>query len=155
MTWSPKRELVKRSAEIASNKHPDGYNKSQLIEASKEVFGGYGENVANPLARTKPITTMDDVNDMGNAMAFIDGHYPAGMSGCFVVGINGGCGYSCPVFRDKECEELGEFTVEDYRASDDYDEDVAWYYWDCIDDENPSVNCESDFDSDISKRENG
>lgn len=131
--FSPKAELVKRAAGIAAIKHPAGYNKNQLTEASKEVFGGYGESITKP-ATIKPLKTMEDVDNMGNAMAFIDGHYPAGMSGCFVVGINGGCGYSCPVFNNKECDELGDFTVEEYRASDDYDEDVAWYYWDCIND---------------------
>lgn len=34
-----------------------------------------------------------------------DGHYPAGMSDCFVVGLNGSCGLDCPVFRRGDCTE--------------------------------------------------
>ena len=51
---------------------------------------------------------MEDVNNMGNAMANIDGHYPVGMSGCYVVGLNGGCGLECPVYLEGDCEEPGD-----------------------------------------------
>ena len=123
MTFSPRIELATRAAEIAKEKHGGSFNKKQLIEASKEVFGGYGSDPR------KPIKTMEDVSHAGNAMAFIDGHYPAGMSGCYVVGLNGGCGYECPVFKDGECDELGDFTLEDFKLSDEYDERVAECYW--------------------------
>lgn len=100
--WNPTQELVKKANEIAKEKHPEGYNKLQLIECSKEVYGGYGAAQINPLASRK-MTTMEDVGNMGNAMAFIDGGYPVGMSGCYVVGINGGCGIECPVYLNAEC----------------------------------------------------
>ncbi|NOY72413.1 MAG: hypothetical protein GXP14_08550 [Gammaproteobacteria bacterium] len=105
--WSEKRELVKHAANLAKEKHPEGFNKQQLIDASKEVFGGYS---ANP---SKPIKTMEDVNNMGNHMAQVDGHYPVGMSGCYVVGLNGGCGIDCPVFKEGECGEPQEFEARD------------------------------------------
>ncbi|RLI36279.1 hypothetical protein DRO66_05920 [Candidatus Bathyarchaeota archaeon] len=116
MSWNPKVELVKKAAEIAKDKHPSGFNKAQLIESSKEVYGGFG---ANPLKR---IQTMEDVNNMGNYMAKIDGGYPVGMSGCYVVGLNGGCGLECPVFLEGECEEVGDL-VGDLKERDDIDED--------------------------------
>ena len=99
MTWNPEVELTKKAADLAKEKHPEGFSKAQLIDASKEVYGGFG---ANPV---KKIETLEDVRHAGNAMAQIDGHYPVGMSGCWVVGINGGCGYECPVFLDGGCDE--------------------------------------------------
>ena len=122
MTWNSKRELVKAAGNIASKDHPEGYNKSQLIEASKKVNGGFS---TNPL---KKIKTMKDVSDMGNHMSNIDGHYPVGMSGCFVVGINGGCGFSCPVFREGNCEEVGQFSLIDFEISDDFCGEVKDQY---------------------------
>ena len=103
MSWSKKQALVKESVKIAEKKHPKGYNKKQLIGASKEVFGGWGKQVAMPSTHRR-VKTMDDVNHLGNAMSSIDGHYPAGMSSCFVVGINGDCGIECPVFLEGSCE---------------------------------------------------
>jgi hypothetical protein len=105
--WNPKHELVKKAVEIAAKKHPEGYTKDQLIESSKEVYGGFGETQVNPLM-TKKIRTMEDVNNMGTAMAQIDGHYPVGMSGCYVVGINGDCGLGCPVYLEGDCDNDAE-----------------------------------------------
>ncbi|MGI9541941.1 MAG: hypothetical protein ACR2MX_01705 [Cyclobacteriaceae bacterium] len=104
--WNPERELVKKAAVIASDKHPNGYNKQQLIDASDEVYGGFSTNPG------KKIKTMEDVNNMGNHMSEIDGHYPRGMSGCYIVGINGGCGLDCPVYLNGDCEEPQEFGLE-------------------------------------------
>ncbi len=105
--WSPETELAKKAHVVAKKKHPKGYNKKQLIECSKEVYGGFAVTQTNPLM-ARPIKTMEDVNNMGNAMANIDGGYPVGMSGCYVVGLNGGCGLECPVYLEGECEELGD-----------------------------------------------
>lgn len=123
MPWNPKRELVQHSAELAKEKHPDGFNKAQLIQASKEVFGGFA---ANPF---KPIETLEDVAHKGNVMAKIDGGYPVGMSGCYVVGLNGGCGVTCPVFRAGDCELPDEFTREDviYELAEEADEVFKLY----------------------------
>lgn len=108
--FSSKRELVKRALEIAKTEHPGGFNKQKLIDASKKVYGGFGETQVAGSFTTKPIKTMEDVNNMGNAMAQIDGHYPVGMSGCYVVGLNGGCGLDCPVYLDAECGNPGEMS---------------------------------------------
>lgn len=107
MMWNPKAQLVQKAIEIADIKHPSGYNKAQLIACSKEVYGGFGETQTNTLI-SKPIRTMEDVSNMGNAMAQIDGHYPVGMSGCYVVGLNGGCGIECPVYLEGDCGEPQE-----------------------------------------------
>lgn len=112
MTWNPKTELVKKALKIARQEHENGFTKAQLIEASEKVYGGFG---ANP---SKAIKTMEDVSNAGNAMANIDGHYPVGMSGCFVVGINGGCGYECPVFLSGDCDEFQEEMLKDLLSDD-------------------------------------
>ena len=88
--FNSKAELVKRAAEIANKEYPEGYNKGQLIDASKKVYDGFGVTQVPGSLATKSIKTMEDVSNMGNAMAQIDGHYPTGMSGCYVVGLNGG-----------------------------------------------------------------
>lgn len=43
----------------------------------------------------------------GNALAK-SGNYPVGTSGCFNVGISGGCGPECFVYLKGECDEPGE-----------------------------------------------
>ena len=107
--WNPKSELAKKAHEIAQKEYPKGYNKAQLIECGKRVFDGFGRTITNPLA-CKPIKTMEDAGNMGNAMALIDGHYPTGMSGCDIVGINGGCGLTCPVYREGQCKNTEAMT---------------------------------------------
>jgi hypothetical protein len=110
--WNPERELTVKAVSIAKEKHPTGFNKKQLIECSKEVYGGFGVTQVNPIV-TKKIKNMEDVNNMGNAMANIDGGYPVGMHGCYVVGINGGCGLDCPVYLEGECLSPEEFNAAD------------------------------------------
>lgn len=107
--FSSKLELVKRAADIAKEEHPDGFNKQQLIDCCKKVYGGFGATQVPSSFASKPIKTMEDVSNMGNAMAQIDGHYPLGMSGCYVVGLNGGCGLDCPVYLEGDCGEPQEF----------------------------------------------
>lgn len=115
--WNPKQELAKKAVAIAKEKHPEGFNKSQLIESSKEVYGGFGREHSElrilASEGRKSIKTMEDVSNAGNAMAFIDGGYPAGMPGCMIVGISGDCGPSCPVLREGDCNEPQEFNKED------------------------------------------
>ncbi len=111
--WNPKTELAKKAVEIAKEKHPDGFNKGQLIDASKDVYGGFGITQVPTYLGEKKIVTMEDVNNMGNAMANIDGHYPVGMSTCYIVGINGGCGLDCPAYLSGDCENEGEMWDDD------------------------------------------
>jgi hypothetical protein len=97
---------IGRLAEIAHSetraRHPHGYSKQQLINVSREVFGGFG---ADSLRAPK---TAQEVEQKRNAMAFVDGNYPLSMSDCFVVGISGGCGRECPVFKDRRCPDQVE-----------------------------------------------
>ena len=127
MTWNPKTELVKAAHKIAKKEHPNGYNKSQLIDASKKVNGGFSTN------KLKRVKTHEDINNLANHMSEINGHYPRGMSGCYVVGINGDCGFTCPVFLDGDCEETGDWCKDDILITDELDEeqkaDVIEYYF--------------------------
>lgn len=124
--WNSKAELIKKAKAIADKKHPCGYGKKQLIECSKEVYGGFGETQTKTPLITKRITTHEDINNMGNAMANIDGHYPVGMSGCFVVGINGQCGPGCPVYLDGDCEAPGEM-VDRLETETEHDTHIDLY----------------------------
>ncbi len=119
--WNPKTELVKHSVRLAEEKHPEGFNKKQLIDASKEVFGGFA------MDKLKKVKTLEDVSHKLNEMALIDGNYPLSMSGCEVVGINGGCGATCPVFHEGDCGEPQEFEREDVlrELTDELGEDEA------------------------------
>jgi|GEM_PF-3809955 len=115
--WKPKQKLAEKAHEIAEKKYPDGYNKKQLIECSKEVYGGFGATQAGQLPIYKTIKTMEDCCNLRNAMANIDGRYPLGMTGCEVVGINGDCGIACPVYLEGECESIEEM-VNDLTGDD-------------------------------------
>jgi hypothetical protein len=97
-----KGRLAEAAAGLAGKRHPEGYGKKQLIEASREVFGGFG---ADQLRVPKSDA---DIAHKRNAMALIEGVYPLGMSDCDVVGISGGCGRDCPVFRARRCEHQAE-----------------------------------------------
>lgn len=98
-------EVIKQARVIASDKHPEGFNKSQLIEASKEVT-----KAASPLFKIK---TYDDANTYATYLSDIDGGYPRGMSNCFVVGISGNCGVTCPDFYNGICETPEPQSIED------------------------------------------
>lgn len=104
--WSKKRAIVKHSAVLASKRSPDGYNKEQLISASKDVFGGYA---ANP---TKEVKTHKQAADYSNYLSEIDGGYPRGLDTCFAVGISGNCGVDCEQFMDGYCDEP-DFEIDD------------------------------------------
>lgn len=96
--------LAEEARKVAVEKRPEGYNKKQLIAASKEVFGGRGTDMFGPVY--EPVETLKDVENLRAAMVHVDGRYPASMTNCEVVGINGDCGLDCPVFREGRCEEL-------------------------------------------------
>jgi hypothetical protein len=106
MIFNSKQELVKESVKIAKEKYPKGFNKKQLIECSYDLNGGFSIN------QNKKINTLQDANHMRNHMVKIDGHYPASISDCFVIGINGDCGIDCPVFMSGKCGEPQEFDPE-------------------------------------------
>lgn len=117
--FSSKAEIAKRAVEIAKKKYPKGFNKKQLINCSKEVYGGFGvTQVSGFIGGPKSIKTMEDINNMGNAMAQIDGHYPVGMSGCYVVGLNGECGLDCPVYLNGDCEDTDEFAEYGFETNE-------------------------------------
>lgn len=100
-----KGRLAILAHEEAAAAHPDGYSKQQLVDASRRVFGGFAVNPH------KPIRTQQDITDAGNALAFVDGRYPAGMSDCYTVGLSGGCGADCPVLRRGDCDSPPDGTT--------------------------------------------
>lgn len=57
-------------------------------------------------------TNEREVEQQRNAMAFGDGRYPVGMSDCYVIGISGGCGLTCPVFMARKCEHQEEMEAD-------------------------------------------
>jgi len=97
------KNLIKLSIERAEKEFPNGFNKIQLIEIS--------ETIKKELKNSDPILfgkieTENDIVSQRNNM--IDGNYPASISDCEVVGINGDCGKECPVFMRGDCENAEE-----------------------------------------------
>lgn len=79
-------------------------NKRELIEARdpdglQRKFSRGPGHIFNPTP-----TNEAEAVAHGNAMA-ASGNYPVGTSECFNVGISGGCGRECFVFKKGECHE--------------------------------------------------
>jgi hypothetical protein len=74
-------------------------------EIHKKNQGSYDEN--NLLSLTVAPKTKEESHQYGNALAS-SGNYPVGLSGCFTVGISGGCGLECYVYQNGECENYAE-----------------------------------------------
>lgn len=55
-------------------------------------------HIFNPVPKNK-----EEATAHGNALA-ASGNYPVGTSDCFNVGISGGCGPDCFVYRNGDCE---------------------------------------------------
>jgi len=106
--WNPKQALVRYAKRIAEKKHAHGYNKAQLIEASKDVFGGFGVAIL-PEQEHKAVRTEEDIQHQRNSMALIDGNYPLSISACEVCGISGSCGPECPARGSKHCTPSPEW----------------------------------------------
>ena len=52
----------------------------------------------------------EEASQYGNTLADL-GNYPVGLGGCFCVGISGGCGKDCYVYKQGKCsiqEEINE-----------------------------------------------
>ncbi|MFA5154448.1 MAG: hypothetical protein WC554_18025 [Clostridia bacterium] len=47
-------------------------------------------------------SNQEESNSYANALA--KGNYPAGLDGCFTVGISGGCGMDCFVMQNGNCK---------------------------------------------------
>ncbi len=70
------------------------------------------------------VITYEEVAKRGNYFSKIDGGYPTGMSVCYIVGISGDCGFSCPDFQAGVCEfgveMLEKITKEDAEDEEEY-----------------------------------
>lgn len=64
------------------------------------------------LIYTKPPKTKEESLKYGSLL-YKSGHYPAGTSDCFNVGISGGCGVECFVFASGGCEVPEEVSREE------------------------------------------
>ena len=92
-------------------------NKTQFIERevekNKKAFGRWHSTKkrnsadVHKLLFEDPPKNEEEALQHGNALANT-GNYPVGTSGCFNVGISGGCGPSCFVYLKGECEEPQE-----------------------------------------------
>ncbi len=70
----------------------------------------FGKNRTGKFAIFNPVPTNElEALQHGNALAAgKNSNYPLGTSGCFNVGISGGCGPDCFVYRNGDCEEHEE-----------------------------------------------
>ena len=68
----------------------------------------FGRFITGPGHIFNPVPKNDEeAIQHGNALA-ASGNYPVGTSGCFNVGISGGCGPDCFVYLKGECAEPDE-----------------------------------------------
>ena len=70
--------------------------------ARNETFETGPTHINNPVP-----TNAGESLSHGNALA-ASGNYPVGTSGCFNVGISGGCGPECFVYLEGKCDEPQE-----------------------------------------------
>jgi len=99
-----KTRLLKLTIEECKKRFPHGYNKEQMIFVSEEIK--QEKRTSDPVFFGK-IETEKDI-DLQRSNMIDDGHYPASISDCEVVGINGDCGVYCPVFMSGICDNVGE-----------------------------------------------
>lgn len=102
------RKYITNAFENLENKNIKA-TKDNLIkeydEIKKENQGSYDEE--NLLSMTVSPTNEEESHKYGNALAN-SGNYPVGLSGCFTVGISGGCSLDCYVYQNGECENHAE-----------------------------------------------
>ncbi len=68
----------------------------------------YGKFTTGPFHIFNPSPkNEEEATQHGNALA-ASGNYPVGTSGCFNVGISGGCGTDCFVYLNGDCYEPDE-----------------------------------------------
>lgn len=70
-----------------------------------KTFGKYNEKDIYSMADSPK--TENQSRDYANALHG-SGYYPAGLDGCFTVGISGGCGTECWVYLEGKCKEPQE-----------------------------------------------
>ena len=96
--------LLKLTREECKKRFPGGFNKQQMIDVSEEIKKR--ERISDPVNFGK-IKTDRDV-DLQRSNMINDGGYPASISDCEVIGINGDCSVHCPVFKDGICDNVSE-----------------------------------------------
>lgn len=66
-----------------------------------KTYGKYNER--NPYSMADSPKNEEESRDYANAL-HSSGYYPAGLDGCFTVGISGGCGLDCWVYQEGKCD---------------------------------------------------
>lgn len=87
---------------------------------SKNKFASGPMHIFNPVPKNA-----EESLQHGNALA-ASGNYPVGTSGCFNVGISGGCGPDCFVYLDGECDVSGEM-IERLEGQEETDRHYMLY----------------------------
>ena len=67
-----------------------------------KTYGKYNER--DPYSMVDSPKNEEESRDYANAL-HSSGYYPAGLGGCFTVGISNGCGLDCWVYLEGKCEE--------------------------------------------------
>jgi hypothetical protein len=62
----------------------------------------------------KDIASQEDIDRTRREMLKRGGNYPPDISDCYVVGINGDCGETCPVLKRGECKNEREILSDMY-----------------------------------------
>ncbi len=97
----PDFDVTIEEIQKAREKVLKGVNKKEY----KREFGKYLTGPGH-IFNESP-TNEEESLQHGNALA-ASGNYPVGTSGCFNVGISGGCGPDCFVYKKGECPEPQE-----------------------------------------------
>lgn len=87
--------------------------KVEIIQKRQsEHEASYGKYAIGPChIFNSPPTNKKEALQHGNALA-ASGNYPVGTSECFNVGISGGCGLDCYIYREGRCESSSEMISE-------------------------------------------
>lgn len=92
---------------LQKNQHRISNKKSIVDIVTERRIKAYGTTSENAMI-VHDVSSSEAILKAGNHMAEY-GNYPVGMKPCFVVGLNGGCGIECPVFKEGSCESTDGF----------------------------------------------
>jgi hypothetical protein len=96
-------------------------NKKEFIEIeinkNIEKFGRWASTTKNNSADKLLLIMSDSPKNKTEALQHRNalantGNYPVGTSECFNVGLSGGCGLECYIFREGRCKSVSEEGIE-------------------------------------------
>lgn len=81
--------------------------KARKVTEEQKKYGPWAskklDRPKDPAIAYRPVKTNEEIGQLRNVM--IRGNYPASISDCYVVGINGNCGLECPVLLAGDCDD--------------------------------------------------